>query len=105
MRRRASSTGSGSKAWPSHCFLSLSLLQNYKVLHKYVALYATHLIREGSYDKALSLYVQHGAPANLQVKETFSAAPGSSPALAPRLGPCALALLLSLWATSVGKVM
>ncbi|TFJ98085.1 POU domain, class 5, transcription factor 1 [Platysternon megacephalum] len=39
---------------------------NYKVLHKYVALYATHLIREGSYDKALSLYVQHGAPANLQ---------------------------------------
>lgn len=49
------------------CFLSL--LQNYKVLHKYVALYATHLIREGSYGKALSLYVQHGAPANPQVRE------------------------------------
>ncbi|XP_030054442.1 intraflagellar transport protein 172 homolog [Microcaecilia unicolor] len=40
--------------------------QNYKVLHKYVALYATYLIKEGSYDKALSLYVQHGTPANSQ---------------------------------------
>uniref|UniRef100_A0A8C0IIW3 Intraflagellar transport protein 172 homolog n=1 Tax=Bubo bubo TaxID=30461 RepID=A0A8C0IIW3_BUBBB len=46
--------------------LSVCLLQNYKVLHKYVALYATHLIREGSWDKALSLYVHHGAPANPQ---------------------------------------
>ncbi|XP_050807060.1 intraflagellar transport protein 172 homolog isoform X1 [Gopherus flavomarginatus] len=46
--------------------LETAAKQNYKVLHKYVALYATHLIREGSYDKALSLYVQHGAPANLQ---------------------------------------
>ncbi|XP_043460196.1 intraflagellar transport protein 172 homolog [Prionailurus bengalensis] len=40
--------------------------QNYKILHKYVALYATHLIREGDYGQALALYVQHGAPANPQ---------------------------------------
>ncbi|KAI8482238.1 hypothetical protein Bbelb_400200 [Branchiostoma belcheri] len=38
--------------------------QGYKVLHKYVALYATHLIKEGQTDKALDLYVKHGAPAN-----------------------------------------
>lgn len=50
--------------------LSVCFLQNYKVLHKYVALYATHLIREGSWDKALSLYVHHGAPANPQVTKT-----------------------------------
>ncbi|POI27903.1 hypothetical protein CIB84_008347, partial [Bambusicola thoracicus] len=46
--------------------LEVAAKQNYKVLHKYVALYATHLIREGSWDKALSLYVQHGAPVNPQ---------------------------------------
>uniref|UniRef100_A0A5F9DTR7 Intraflagellar transport 172 n=1 Tax=Oryctolagus cuniculus TaxID=9986 RepID=A0A5F9DTR7_RABIT len=40
--------------------------QNYKILHKYVALYATHLIREGGCAQALALYVQHGAPANPQ---------------------------------------
>nr|XP_060478952.1 intraflagellar transport protein 172 homolog [Panthera onca] len=40
--------------------------QNYKILHKYVALYATHLIREGDCGQALALYVQHGAPANPQ---------------------------------------
>ncbi|XP_059516265.1 intraflagellar transport protein 172 homolog [Myotis daubentonii] len=40
--------------------------QNYKILHKYVALYATHLIREGDCAQALALYVQHGAPANPQ---------------------------------------
>ncbi|XP_074197923.1 intraflagellar transport protein 172 homolog isoform X2 [Camelus bactrianus] len=40
--------------------------QNYKILHKYVALYATHLLREGGYAQALALYVQHGAPANPQ---------------------------------------
>ncbi|XP_078205746.1 intraflagellar transport protein 172 homolog isoform X6 [Callithrix jacchus] len=40
--------------------------QNYKILHKYVALYATHLIREGSSAQALALYVHHGAPANPQ---------------------------------------
>ncbi|KAL7987120.1 hypothetical protein Chor_006039, partial [Crotalus horridus] len=39
---------------------------NYKVLHKYVALYATYLIRENSWDKVLSLYIQNGAPANVQ---------------------------------------
>ncbi|XP_077566022.1 intraflagellar transport protein 172 homolog [Stigmatopora nigra] len=40
--------------------------QNFKILHKYVALYATHLIREGFAIKALQLYVQHGAPPNTQ---------------------------------------
>ncbi|CAH2245239.1 intraflagellar transport 172 homolog [Pelobates cultripes] len=40
--------------------------QNYRVLHKYVALFATHLIKEGNWNKALRLYVQHGAPANPQ---------------------------------------
>uniref|UniRef100_A0A3P8XGI6 IF140/IFT172/WDR19 TPR domain-containing protein n=1 Tax=Esox lucius TaxID=8010 RepID=A0A3P8XGI6_ESOLU len=40
--------------------------QNYKILHKYVALYATHLIKEGNAEKVLSLYSQHGAPANPQ---------------------------------------
>ncbi|XP_042189213.1 intraflagellar transport protein 172 homolog [Callorhinchus milii] len=40
--------------------------QNYKILHKYVALYVTHLIKEGNTEKALNLYVQHGAPANPQ---------------------------------------
>ncbi|XP_075772378.1 intraflagellar transport protein 172 homolog [Pelodiscus sinensis] len=46
--------------------LETAAKQNYKVLHKYAALYATHLIREGSFAQALSLYVQHGAPANPQ---------------------------------------
>lgn len=45
--------------------------QNYKILHKYVALYATHLIREGGYAQALALYVQHGAPANPQVQPSW----------------------------------
>ncbi|XP_008279843.1 intraflagellar transport protein 172 homolog [Stegastes partitus] len=40
--------------------------QNFKILHKYVALYATHLIKEGDAPKALQLYVQHGAPPNPQ---------------------------------------
>nr|XP_057921402.1 intraflagellar transport protein 172 homolog [Doryrhamphus excisus] len=40
--------------------------QNFKILHKYVALYATHLIKEGDPVKALQLYVQHGAPPNPQ---------------------------------------
>ncbi|XP_037837544.1 intraflagellar transport protein 172 homolog [Kryptolebias marmoratus] len=40
--------------------------QNFKILHKYVALYATHLIKEGEALKALQLYVQHGAPPNPQ---------------------------------------
>ncbi|MBN3302921.1 IF172 protein, partial [Amia calva] len=40
--------------------------QNFKVLHKYVALYATHLIKEGQSVKVLNLYVLHGVPANPQ---------------------------------------
>uniref|UniRef100_A0A8C9QX79 Intraflagellar transport protein 172 homolog n=1 Tax=Scleropages formosus TaxID=113540 RepID=A0A8C9QX79_SCLFO len=40
--------------------------QNFKVLHKYLALYATHLIKEGETEKVLSLYTQHGVPANSQ---------------------------------------
>ncbi|CAI9571384.1 unnamed protein product [Staurois parvus] len=43
--------------------IEIAAKQNYNVLHKYVALFATHLIKEGSWEKALSLYVQHGAPA------------------------------------------
>ncbi|XP_039604872.1 intraflagellar transport protein 172 homolog [Polypterus senegalus] len=37
--------------------------QNYKVLHKYVAWYASNLINEGHSEKVLSLYNQHGSPA------------------------------------------
>lgn len=44
--------------------------QNFKILHKYVALYATHLIKEEEAVKALQLYMQHGAPPNPQVKHT-----------------------------------
>ncbi|XP_051816621.1 intraflagellar transport protein 172 homolog [Acanthochromis polyacanthus] len=40
--------------------------QNFKILHKYVALYATHLIKEEDAVKALQLYIQHGAPPNSQ---------------------------------------
>uniref|UniRef100_A0A665WKK4 Intraflagellar transport 172 n=1 Tax=Echeneis naucrates TaxID=173247 RepID=A0A665WKK4_ECHNA len=40
--------------------------QSFKILHKYVALYATHLIKEQDALKALQLYIQHGAPPNLQ---------------------------------------
>ncbi|KAM3856962.1 intraflagellar transport protein 172 homolog [Vipera latastei] len=46
--------------------LETAAKQNYKVLHKYVALYATYLIRENCWDKVLSLYIQNGAPANVQ---------------------------------------
>ncbi|XP_063277854.1 intraflagellar transport protein 172 homolog isoform X3 [Prinia subflava] len=46
--------------------LEVAAKQSYPVLHKYIALYATHLICEGSWDKALRLYVEHGAPANPQ---------------------------------------
>ncbi|XP_062344303.1 intraflagellar transport protein 172 homolog isoform X2 [Cinclus cinclus] len=46
--------------------LEVAAKQSYQVLHKYVALYATQLICEGSWDKALRLYVHHGAPANPQ---------------------------------------
>ncbi|XP_024146740.1 intraflagellar transport protein 172 homolog [Oryzias melastigma] len=40
--------------------------QNLKVLHKYVALYATQLIREGGAERALQLYLQYGASPNPQ---------------------------------------
>ncbi|XP_053193415.1 LOW QUALITY PROTEIN: intraflagellar transport protein 172 homolog [Scomber japonicus] len=40
--------------------------QNFKILHKYVALYATHLIKEDDAPRALQLYIQHGAPPNPQ---------------------------------------
>ncbi|XP_033977130.1 intraflagellar transport protein 172 homolog [Trematomus bernacchii] len=40
--------------------------QNFKILQKYVALYATHLIKDEDAPKALQLYVQHGAPPNPQ---------------------------------------
>ncbi|XP_069028434.1 intraflagellar transport protein 172 homolog [Embiotoca jacksoni] len=46
--------------------LDTAAKQNFKILHKYVALYATHLIKEGDALKALQLYVQHGAPPNPQ---------------------------------------
>ncbi|XP_028253563.1 intraflagellar transport protein 172 homolog [Parambassis ranga] len=40
--------------------------QNFKILHKYVALCATHLIKEEDAPKALQLYIQHGVPPNPQ---------------------------------------
>ncbi|XP_073709088.1 intraflagellar transport protein 172 homolog [Garra rufa] len=40
--------------------------QNFKVLHKYIALYATHLIKDGEAEKVLNLYGQHGVPAYSQ---------------------------------------
>ncbi|XP_060947369.1 intraflagellar transport protein 172 homolog [Limanda limanda] len=46
--------------------LSTASKQNFKILHKYVALYATDLIKEGNAQKALQLYLQHGAPPNPQ---------------------------------------
>uniref|UniRef100_A0A8C2ZEP1 Intraflagellar transport protein 172 homolog n=1 Tax=Cyclopterus lumpus TaxID=8103 RepID=A0A8C2ZEP1_CYCLU len=46
--------------------LATASKQNFKILQKYVALYATHLIKEGEAPKALQLYVQHGAPPNPQ---------------------------------------
>ncbi|KAK6295259.1 hypothetical protein J4Q44_G00344850 [Coregonus suidteri] len=44
--------------------IEIASKQSYKILHKYVALYATHLIKEGDAEKALNLYAPHGAPAN-----------------------------------------
>ncbi|KAK3767076.1 hypothetical protein RRG08_017951 [Elysia crispata] len=40
--------------------------QNPKVLHKYVALYATHLIKNNNSLAALELYAKYGTPANPQ---------------------------------------
>lgn len=58
-------------AWFEMCLLAVC--QNFKILHKYVALYATHLIKEEEVLKALQLYREHGAPPNPQVRfNTFS---------------------------------
>lgn len=54
---------------PPH--LCVVLWQNFKILHKYVALYATHLIKEQDALRALQLYIQHGAPPNPQVHTLF----------------------------------
>jgi len=43
--------------------------QNPKVLHKYVALYATHLIKSGETLRAMDQYVKYGATANPQVRK------------------------------------
>lgn len=43
--------------------IDIASKQNFKILHKYCALYATHLIKEGQVEKVLDLYVQHGIPA------------------------------------------
>ena len=41
---------------------------NPQVLHKYVALYATHLIKNGDTYRAMDQYVKYGAPANPSVR-------------------------------------
>ncbi|KAK3595246.1 hypothetical protein CHS0354_010853 [Potamilus streckersoni] len=46
--------------------LEVAEQQNPKVLHKYVALYATHLIKGNNTTKALDVYVKYGTPANPQ---------------------------------------
>nr|CAB3255301.1 intraflagellar transport protein 172 homolog [Phallusia mammillata] len=40
--------------------------QGHQVLHKYVAQYAANLLKDENVLEALDLYVQHGAPANIQ---------------------------------------
>ncbi|VDI67558.1 intraflagellar transport protein 172, partial [Mytilus galloprovincialis] len=42
--------------------LETAAKQNTKVLHKYAALYATHLIKNGDSRQALDVYVRYGAP-------------------------------------------
>ena len=44
----------------------LVFLKNPKLLPKYVALYAAHLIKENRIHNALDLYVKYGAPAIAQ---------------------------------------
>lgn len=51
--------------------LCVVFCQNFKILHKYVALYATHLIKEDDALKALQLYIQHGVPPNPQVHKLY----------------------------------
>ena len=46
------------------------VFQNPKVLHKYVALHAANLIKDGHIIKALDLYVKYGAPPATQVKHS-----------------------------------
>ncbi|XP_063770977.1 intraflagellar transport protein 172 homolog isoform X3 [Pseudophryne corroboree] len=60
--------------------LDIAAQQNYKVLQKYVALFATHLIKDGSWEKALDLYVQHGAPASAQCDNMVKGSEVNSPA-------------------------
>ncbi|XP_063414390.1 intraflagellar transport protein 172 homolog isoform X2 [Mytilus trossulus] len=43
--------------------LETAAKQSTKVLHKYAALYATHLIKNGDSRQALDVYVRYGAPA------------------------------------------
>jgi hypothetical protein len=51
-----------------NCYVTNTFeIQNSKVLHKYAALYATHLIKNNDSRKALDIYVKYGAPANAQV--------------------------------------
>ncbi|XP_005948489.1 intraflagellar transport protein 172 homolog [Haplochromis burtoni] len=40
--------------------------QTFQILHKYIALYATHLIKDKEAPKAVQLYIQHGVPPNPQ---------------------------------------
>ncbi|XP_055005694.1 intraflagellar transport protein 172 homolog [Boleophthalmus pectinirostris] len=46
--------------------LEIASKQNFQILQKYVALYATQLIKEAEPVRALQLYVTHGAPPNPQ---------------------------------------
>uniref|UniRef100_A0A8C4WQ59 Intraflagellar transport protein 172 homolog n=1 Tax=Eptatretus burgeri TaxID=7764 RepID=A0A8C4WQ59_EPTBU len=46
--------------------IEIAANQNFKVLHKYVALYTTHLLKEGKALEALELYVKHGVSSNPQ---------------------------------------
>ena len=76
-RRQMNDLSSRVSIWERECLywtwnLSVSSsspcpVQNFQILHKYVALYATDLIKEGNALKALQLYLQHGAPPNPQV--------------------------------------
>lgn len=48
--------------------LQMAEQQNYQVLHKYVALYATHLIKASNSQAAMELYTKYGTPAQPQVR-------------------------------------
>lgn len=45
--------------------------QTFQILHKYIALYTTHLIKDKEAPKAVQLYIQHGVPPNPQVHTHF----------------------------------